>query len=128
MIEYEIHPEMEVIAMMFQGDVDFEEVIEVHVALLADPRFRKRYKGIADQRRANMQLSPEEIEKVAEFNRTHGMIEARWALLIDAPVASALAMIYGEETADLHEMAIFVTEEAASDYLGLDVAPLLRGM
>ena len=116
---------MGVVSMKFEGDVTEGEVLKLHQTLLADPEYNKHYNGIGDQRRANMLLSPDEIEKIAEFNRVNDMIKGRWALLIHAPRGSALGMIYEEEAKSIHDVRIFVTEEAASDYLGFDISVVL---
>jgi len=125
MIRYQIDEQLGVVIARMEGEVYYQELVDWHHELWAQSNYAKHYKGIGDQRGACMKLSPEEVEAIARLGEESGMTKGRWALLVDAPRETALAMVYGDVSGEMHEMRPFATEAAASAYLGLDVAALL---
>jgi hypothetical protein len=125
MIEYRIDSERRVVSARSAGKVTFEEMLAWHRELRDDDRYSKEFSGVADMRGATLLLSPDEVAAIAKFNQDHDLTAGKWALLVDTPMETALAMIYGREAEGHHEMRVFATEEAASVWLGFDVAELL---
>lgn len=69
-----------------------------------------------------MQIGPEDLKRLDQLNAERGLVKGTWALLVDSPRETALAMVYSQQKGDRHPMHYFSTIEAASDYLGIDVS------
>nr|CRH07055.1 protein of unknown function [Candidatus Magnetococcus massalia] len=112
--------------LVAEGDITLEDEIRGYQTVMADPAFDPSFNGLYDMRRANILGDGTSAREVARFMREEAKISGRWALIVDSPRLTALAMVYGDENRDQHHLGLFVSTEAASDYLGLEVDPLLQ--
>lgn len=125
MIETRIESRIGLVATRLTGDVTYDDLIRWYEEIERDERFSKDFKGVSDMRRVNMKLTRSDMTRLIDYVTERRLILGRWAILVEDAKVTALSMIYGRES-DLHEMEVFSSEEAASDYLGLDVQPVLK--
>ena len=123
LIEYRIDPELRLVIAWFTGEVEYEELLNWHLELAGHPDYHPDFSGVGDMRRASMQVSHEQIEALDRLNAERKIVTGAWALLVDSPRETALAMVYSNVKAGRHPMHYFSTIEAASEYLGVDVSP-----
>ena len=126
MYNYRIIQEQNLIVLDFSGPVGWRDVGQYFAQLLQDPEYHNDLRGICDLRGADMRMTADEAELLAEMAINHHLTRGRWAFLADTPAGTALAMIYSDRVQTLHESRHFSTTEAASEYLGIDLRPYLE--
>ena len=110
---------------VFTGEVRYRELRDWHLEIAEHADYDPSFNGIGDMRRADMKVSREELEALDHLNAERGIVTGRWALLVDSPNETALAMVYSSVKKERHPMHYFSTAEAASEYLGIDVSRLV---
>ena len=125
LIDYRIDPELRLVIAVFTGEVRYPELRAWHLELAERPDYDPTFKGIGDMRRASMAVSREELEALDQLNAERRLVTGMWALLVDSPNETALAMVYANVKKERHPMHYFSTVEAASNYLGIDVSPFV---
>lgn len=121
MHSYEIFPDDGFIAVHVRGDIGYQDVLAWMSELVDDPRYSDQYDGLVDYREATARMTLEEAEQLSEYVRTHRLSEGRWAMLVDGPLATVLAMTYAKAIKTVHEIEVFSTLKAAAAYLGRDL-------
>ena len=125
MIDYRIDPELRLVIAVFSGEIRYPELRAWHLEIAEHPDYHPSFSGIGDMRRATMEVTREELEALDQLNAERGLVTGMWALLVDSPNETALAMVYANVKKERHPMHYFSTVEAASEYLGIDVSPFV---
>ena len=125
MIEYKIFTEQNLIAIQMGSNVLYRDVSELFARLLEDPHFSTELSGVVDLRKSTVDMSPEDVERLGGIAAELEISRGRWAYLADSPLSTALAILYRDKLAEIHDGEIFSTLEAASEYIGADLTPHL---
>jgi hypothetical protein len=124
MYSHKIHSSHRLSILHFSGRTTATEITRCLSQLYADPEFSTEFDGLADFRGVTQSVEPEELRSVVALVASQGVI-GRWALLVDKPTETALAMIYRELITPVHPLSVFSTLRGASNYLGLDLLQFL---
>ncbi|MCW8825807.1 MAG: hypothetical protein OQK78_05210 [Gammaproteobacteria bacterium] len=108
------------------GNVNFTELLNWHYELRDLDDYEPPFSGIADMRKANMLVTPDNLHELVSLNKTEHFVSGRWVNLVDTPIETAMSTIYKEKKSVSHAMELLNTEEAASEYLEIDVASALE--
>ncbi|MEN8662034.1 MAG: hypothetical protein ACN4GF_09300 [Lentimonas sp.] len=72
-----------------------EGLAKMTSTLFSDPDYDPSYVGIADYRNASSQITRSELYGFSNFLNQSGQFgKAKWALLVDDPMVSALSQIF----------------------------------
>ena len=126
MFSIEIHTQHQLAVIRFYGTVTQAEAAECMQAFVAQPGYAPTLRGLVDLRKAEVEVAAEETRGLARQSLEQGVSRAPWVFLAETPINTALAMLYIDVLTSAHDSRICSTVEAASDYLGVDVAPLLK--
>jgi len=126
MYDYRIYENEKIVILRFWDKVTYNDYRNCFLEAGRDPRFSHDFKGLADERRVKADVSPDEVKKLAELVASKGLSKGKWAVLVDAPVPTALAVLYEEVVKKQHPLGIFSTIKRASEYLDQDIEPLLK--
>jgi len=125
MYDYRIYKNEKIIILRFWGKVNYNDYLNCFLEAGRDPEFSHNLKGLADERRVQASIRPDETRKLADFVASKGLSKGKWAVLVSDPVPTALAVIYEEVVKKQHPLGIFSTIRAASEYLECNLESLL---
>ncbi|GAB6042122.1 hypothetical protein [Endothiovibrio diazotrophicus] len=128
MIEYQINKTIGVMTVRFRGEVTYDDLIHWYEEIAENRDFSSKLDGVTDMRQAKLLLERDDMARIGEYITHHQLIFGRWAILVEDTKATALSMIYGRHTGEVHEAEVFSSDEAASAYLGVEITPLLEGL
>lgn len=125
MFSISIHPTQRLAVIRFSGPVDTEQAAECIRRFAGLPDYDPGLNGVVDLRGALVTVSAEQAKGLARQSLERELSMGKWAFLAETPMNTALALLYADVLAKRHESRIFSTVEAAADYLGVDIEPLL---
>lgn len=126
MYKIEIFPEKALVIMEYSGSVDFQEIMKANTEMASDPRFKPSFNGVVDHRKANVELSYEEIQQIANSVSENNISVGRWVIMVESPKETAFSMLYKESIEDQHPEFICSTITGASAFLNVDLTNYLE--
>jgi len=119
---YQIYPEQRVIYVRYSGTFSFERLAATAKTLWGDPRYSRDYHGIVDFLHGPVSAPMADVRKLIELvQQSPHTSRGRWAAVTTAPVATALALVYGQALAQRHAFEVFSSWEAACDFIGTEL-------
>lgn len=116
---FEILPERRFIIASFEGDTSAHDITSGMLELWDDPLHSEDFAGLVDFTKAHVMVSPREIEYLSNFMLTHSQRDpSPWAVVVDTPKTTALAMLCRQSMSPFAPFAIFCTQDAAFSFLG----------
>ncbi|QTA79866.1 Uncharacterized protein dnl_21480 [Desulfonema limicola] len=126
MYDYRIYEKEKIVILKFWGKVTYDDYMNCFLAAGSDSRFSHDFQGLVDERNIIPLISPDEMRQLGEFVASKGLSKGKWAVVVNEPVPTALAVIYEETVKNQHPLGIFSTVKGGSEYLDLDLEPLLK--
>lgn len=119
---YTIDESRGLIFVRFSGSLGADAFIASMEKLWADPAYRRHYNGIADITGLRGDHTMEDLRRVIGFmNDNPNVTNARWAVVAESPLVVASAYLYQKAIAPVHQLEVFSTWEAASEFIGWDL-------
>lgn len=125
MYSYKLFPEQKLIVVVFRGLVSLPEILEYFMSIAYAPGFDKDFCGVADLRKAQLDLKPQDLSAFDPSNEKD-LTEGPWVFLVNDPKTTALSFLIKDQADDNHPLQVFSEPKTASGYLGLDVAPFIQ--
>jgi len=122
---FKIYPGHEFIHTWTTGS-DFETLMKFYKDVATQEDFSKDFVGLADMRKGELAMTPEQASQMARFVVDSNYSRARWVFLVSEPTATALSMVYQDIVSEQHPIFVASTLEAASEYLGLDLEKIIE--
>jgi len=124
MHKIDIYPEQSLVVSVFSGSVTIEEIKMANMKIARNSNFDKRFDGISDFRFAQANFTDNELREFRNSALKSDFTKGRWCLLVSTPLETAMSMIFANKIVK-QSVRVFSTVNAASEYLGQDLAPLL---
>ena len=126
MYTIDIFPDKELVVMVFNGVVDFKEIMNANITMANNPRYKQSFNGVVDHRKTEIKISREEIAEIAKNVATNDITVGKWVILVESPESTALSTLYASNIKDQHPENIYSTIKGASKYLGFNLAEYLE--
>jgi len=120
MYDFRVFPEQRLVSVRYTGEVVFEELVRVCRELSNVPDFQLNFCGVSDERLADVVMSREEVDHLAQFVQHEIGFSGRWVHLINSPSSAVSANEYGKRRAGGYVDNIFSSVEAAAEYLDIE--------
>lgn len=122
MILQQVIADKHLFILTIEGEITYHDMEKQFLAMHSNSQFLSSMQGVVDLRKAILVASPEDMEKLGDLASSLKLTLGRWAYIADAPMPTALAMLYKDHIASLHESEIFSTVKSASTYLMIDLS------
>lgn len=122
--KFAILPERRLVVLHYIGLTHKDDIKEMALQIWNHPDYDQTFDGIMDCRNAILQLSPQDINELAEYFVVHpDALTGKVAVVALGPMETVLTMIYAKRLAPKNSMKIFFTWVAACAFVGVDGLP-----
>lgn len=125
MITYKVFTKQKLVSVKYTGEVTFQELLDWHNEIFADPEYKMGFDGLFDYRNCLFQVSGNEISDLATFISSGNKVSGKSVHLTDSPLPTALVIIYKDLAKNVHDVEVFSTINGVSAFLGYDVTPYI---
>jgi hypothetical protein len=122
---YTIHANARLVVVRFAPGTAAASILDFFGALEADPAYERSLNGLVDARGIEVDMALEDVRGLARHVVEKGLKTGRWAMLVDQPKATALAMLYTKAVDSAYSFQVFSTASGISAYLGIEAADYL---
>ncbi len=126
MYTYAINADAQLVVVRFEAGTKAADILGFFVELEADPAYAHTMDGLVDLRGIELEISLEDVRELAEHVISRGLKSGRWAVYVDQPKATALAMLYTKAVDAQYSFQVFSTAAGISSHLGINASDYLR--
>lgn len=117
-LKLQIIPQSGLVIEHISGEVTLEALMEKTKKLFSDPRYDKRYCGVADMRQAVTRMSKVELLGFANLiNESDQFGHAPWAILGSDPMVVGLSQVFKLRLKDTETIGVFSTVAEAAKFV-----------
>lgn len=125
MFTYAIHPEARLVVVQFAQGIDAAGILAFFTQLEADPAYDRTMDGLVDARGVEVDMGLDDIRALAQHVIERGLKSGNWAMYVDQPKITALAMLYTRAVDTQYNFQVFSTVGGVSEFLGIDALRFL---